>query len=110
MQTSKNQEKEQLVASTKIGPKHQITIPKEIYDRLHLAVGDFIEFRLTDDHVKVSPKKLVSHDDAWFYSKQWQQKERQADRDIAAGELSGPFTSAGSLRKHLGKLKKRKQN
>ncbi|MBW1716838.1 MAG: AbrB/MazE/SpoVT family DNA-binding domain-containing protein, partial [Deltaproteobacteria bacterium] len=28
---------------TKISPKHQITIPKEAFEKLRLEVGDFLE-------------------------------------------------------------------
>lgn len=97
-----------VVAATKIGKKHQITIPKEIYSKMNLFVGDFIEFRITDDHVRVLPKKLVSQGDAWFYAKEWQKKEREANRDIAAGKLSGPFSTPADMRKHLQSLKKKK--
>ncbi len=98
-----------VVAATKIGKKHQITIPKEVYSRLNLFVGDFIEFRVTDGHVRVLPKKLVSRDDTFFYTKEWQKKEQEADRDIAVGNLTGPFSSTISLQKHLQKLKKKKK-
>lgn len=97
-----------VVAATKIGKKHQITIPKEIYSKMNLFVGDFIEFQVTDDHVRIMPKKLVSQEATWFYSKEWQKKEREADRDIATGKLSGPFNTSTDIRKHLQSLKKKK--
>jgi AbrB family looped-hinge helix DNA binding protein len=31
------------VSTTRIGPKHQITIPKDVFDALHLDVGDILE-------------------------------------------------------------------
>lgn len=49
------------------------------------------------------PKKLVSKDQAWFWSKEWQEKEREADQAIEQGDLSKPFQKAEELRKHLKK-------
>ena len=43
------------------------------------------------------PVKLprgASPEDAYFYTKEWQKKEREADRDIAAGRVSGPYRGA----------------
>lgn len=31
------------VATTKIGPKHQVTIPKSVFEALHLEVGDILD-------------------------------------------------------------------
>ena len=40
-------------------------------------------------------------DQAWFWSKEWQRGEAQADRDIRAGRVSGPFRSVAELITHL---------
>lgn len=93
--------------ATKIGPKHQVTIPREVFVRLNLAVGDYLEFELTEKSAQVTPKKLIPKHDAWFYSPEWQEKEREADQAIRSGDISGPFTTASSLLKHLKKSKRR---
>ena len=54
----------------------------------------------------IKPVAVVAKDDAWFYSPEWQAKEREADADIAAGRLSGPMQTAKDLKAHLAKLKK----
>ncbi|MEW6215625.1 MAG: AbrB/MazE/SpoVT family DNA-binding domain-containing protein [Nitrospirota bacterium] len=88
---------------TRISPKHQITIPKEAFEKLHLEVGDFLEVDVTEEGLLLIPKKLISKDQAWFWTKEWQEKEKEADEAIAKGELSGPFENADELIRHLRK-------
>ena len=87
----------------KIGPKHQITIPREVFDSLHLEVGDFLDTRIKDNAIVLIPKKLVPKDQEWFWTKEWQQKEKEADEAIAKGEVSGPFKKTDALIRHLRK-------
>ncbi|MBI2918859.1 MAG: AbrB/MazE/SpoVT family DNA-binding domain-containing protein [Chloroflexi bacterium] len=89
------------MAVTRIGPKHQITIPQDVFQKLGLEVGDFLEVRLRGDALYLVPQKLVPRDQAWFWTKEWQEREREADEAIARSELSGPFESADDLIRHL---------
>ena len=86
----------------KIGPRHQITIPKTIFADLGLEVGDYVETVVEDGAIRLIPQKLVPKDQAWFWTKEWQQGEAEADRDIADNKLSKPFKNADALLKHLG--------
>jgi AbrB family looped-hinge helix DNA binding protein len=88
---------------TRISPKRQITIPKEVFDKLQLEVGDFLEVEATEDGMLLVPKKLVSKDQTWFWSREWQEKEKEADQAIERGDLSTPFQKAEELLKHLKK-------
>jgi AbrB family looped-hinge helix DNA binding protein len=88
---------------TKISPKHQITIPKKAFEKLRLEVGDFLEVDVTEEGLLLIPKKLISKDQVWFWTKEWQEKEKEADEAIAKGEVSGPFKSANELVRHLRK-------
>ena len=89
------------MASTRIGPKHQITIPREAFERLGLQPGDFLEVQVHGDTLYLVPQKLIPRDQAWFWTQEWQEREREADEAIASGELSGPFESADDLIRHL---------
>lgn len=88
----------------KIGPKHQITIPKEVFDSLKLKVGDFVDTLIKDNAIVLVPQKLVPRDQEWFWTKEWQEKEREADEAIEKGEVSGPFTKASDTLKALKKI------
>jgi antitoxin MazE len=89
------------VAIIRIGPKHQITIPQEVFEQLGLQPGDFLGVQVRDEVLHLIPQKLVPRDQAWFWSKKWQEREQEADEAIAKGELSGPFESVDDLIQHL---------
>ena len=89
--------------TTKVSPKHQVTIPKEAFEKLHLEVGDFLEVDVTEEGLLLIPKKLISKDQVWFWTKEWQDKEKEADEAIAKGKVSRPFKSAKELVRHLRK-------
>lgn len=91
------------MAITRISPKHQITIPKEAFEKLHLEVGDFLEVDVAEEGLLLIPKKLISKDQIWFWTKEWQQKEKEVDEAIARGERSGPFKKSDELIRHLRK-------
>jgi AbrB family looped-hinge helix DNA binding protein len=88
---------------TRISPKHQITIPKEVFKKLRLEVGDFLEVEATQGGLLLVPKKLIPKDQLWFWTKEWQKKEREADEAIDRGEVSGPFKNVEELLRHLRK-------
>ena len=137
----------------KIGPKHQVTIPKEIFDQLDLQTGDFLEAvtqegkivmipkqltnkapapsltaeeqtilprvrdkiskiqtdlansqGLTDEETKLAIKVgLIDSEQAWWWREEWQKGEREAEKEIAQNELSGPFRNVEELVEHLNK-------
>ena len=97
------------MATTKIGPKHQVTIPKEVFVRLGLDAGDYLEVAVKENQILMLPQKLIPKDQAWFYTPEWQAKEKEADRDIARGDLDGPFDSADKVITHLRRQKKRQR-
>ena len=94
---------EDLMPITRISPKHQITTPKEAFEKLQLEVGDFLEVDVMEEGLLLVPKKLISKDQVWFWTKEWQQKEKEADEAIAKGEVSPPFKKADDLIRHLRK-------
>jgi AbrB family looped-hinge helix DNA binding protein len=91
---------------TRISPKHQITIPKEAFEKLQLEVGDFLEVETTEEGLLLIPQKLVSKDQTRFWTREWQEKEKEANEAIAKGELSKPFKKADELIRHLRKRRR----
>jgi AbrB family looped-hinge helix DNA binding protein len=89
------------MAITRIGPKHQITIPQETFEQLGLEPGDFLEVLVRDDVLYLVPQKLIPREQAWFWAREWQEREREADAVIANEELSGPFKTVDELIQHL---------
>lgn len=43
----------------KIGPKHQITIPRQIFSKLQLKAGDIIEVMIQGGRVVLVPKQIT---------------------------------------------------
>ncbi|MBI2470798.1 MAG: AbrB/MazE/SpoVT family DNA-binding domain-containing protein [Planctomycetes bacterium] len=44
----------------RIRPKHQITIPKEVSEKLHLHVGDLVEAIVENGNIVLIPKQLTN--------------------------------------------------
>jgi AbrB family looped-hinge helix DNA binding protein len=85
----------------KLGQKNQITIPKKLVENLHLQPGDVLEIKTEGSAIILLPKKLIPAEQSWFWSKEWQEKEKEADEDIKAGKVSQSFENDDELIKHL---------
>ena len=98
------------MATVKISPGGQVRIPKEIMEKLNVSTGDYLDFSLKEENVLVKAKKLIDADQVWFWEKEWQDTERNAEKDIKEGNLSRVFTTAEDgisyLRKRRKELKK----
>lgn len=75
-----------------IGAGGAITIPAEILERAHLAEGSVVCLSVTEDGAIAIAPEGRDHDQAWFWTEEWQRGEREADEDIAAGRVTGPMT------------------
>jgi antitoxin PrlF len=73
---------------TKVTRNGQVTLPAPARRALHVEEGDYIEVRVTDDSIVLTPKKLVDKSQAYFWSPSWQAAEREASEDIAAGRVN----------------------
>ena len=66
----------------RIGPKHQVTIPKEVFDHLHLKPGDFLEAIAEQGRIVMVPKQLTVRAPAPSLSKKEQRTLSQAQKKI----------------------------
>jgi AbrB family looped-hinge helix DNA binding protein len=85
----------------KITRNYQVSIPKGIREQLGIAEGDLIEVVAEDGRIVMIPKRLIDADQAWFWTPEWQAKEREADEEIRQGLGAGPFDNVDDLMKHL---------
>ena len=71
----------------KFSSKRQISIPKAVMETLGLHPGDEVEFEVEGDSARLIPVKTIKvpKEQAWFWTPDWQAKEKQADRELAAG-------------------------
>lgn len=65
----------------------QITLPASIRRKAHVEEGDLLEAEVRGDEIVLRPKKVIDKSQAWFWTKEWQEAEREADEDIAAGRV-----------------------
>ena len=45
--------------TTRVSPKHQITIPKPVFDEVRLEVGDVLDAHVHNGKIVLPPKRLV---------------------------------------------------
>ena len=83
-------------ALIKVTRNGQITIPAEVRRELGIQEGDYMEVTLKEGVIVISPAQVVDKSQAYFWSKRWQQEEREADEDIEAGRVR-VFDDADSL-------------
>jgi len=75
----------------KVKQNYQITLPNSLRKYLNIAVGDYMEMERQDGELVLKPVKVVHPEQVYFYSKEWQKGEAEADKDIAKGDVLGPF-------------------
>jgi len=88
-------------AYSKVTRHGQITLPASVRKELGVEEGDLMEIEIIDEKAVLIPKKLVDKNQAYFWTKEWQEAEREASEDIKAGRVK-TFDSAEELIKDLG--------
>jgi bifunctional DNA-binding transcriptional regulator/antitoxin component of YhaV-PrlF toxin-antitoxin module len=74
-------------AIVKVQKNKNITLPMWLIHRFHVGVGDFVRLEETKDGVLLKPAKLIDPSQAYFWTKEWQEGEREADEDIRTGRV-----------------------
>jgi AbrB family looped-hinge helix DNA binding protein len=84
----------------KISSKNQVSIPKKILDALNLKSGDEIEFVIEGNGARLIPIKTIKvpRDQAWYWTSEWQEKEKEADLELSKGQYKDFDTLEGLLK------------
>lgn len=90
------------MALVKVTRNFQVSIPKEIREALNVQEGDLIEVQARDGEIVMLPKKLVDADQAWFWTREWQEGETEAEEDIRKERLIGPLKNTDEMKEHFG--------
>ena len=85
---------EQLVKVTRGG---QVTIPADLRRQAGIEIGDYVEMRMVDGRLVLVPKQLIDKDQTWFWTKEWQTAEREAEDDLRAGRVEAFETLDGLI-------------
>src|SRR4030042_1345292 len=86
--------------------KAQVTLPQSVRRALSIEEGDFLDVRVNDGEIVLRVKKLVDKEQAWFWTRPWQEGERKAEEDIRAGRIHS-FDSAKEATAFLHKRAKK---
>ncbi|SRR5216683_6402496 len=78
--------------TTKVGPKYQVTIPKDVRDELGLHVGDLVQARVGKGRTIIIERKGLVDFDAVL-----EEDLAAAEEDSKAGRTHGPFKTAEEL-------------
>jgi len=73
--------------TTKVTRHGQITLPASVRKELGVEEGDLVEIEVVGEKAVLMPKKLVDKNQAYFWTKRWQEGEREADEYIRAGRV-----------------------
>lgn len=87
---------------SKVTRHGQITLPAPVRKELGIEEGDLIEVTVEGDRAMLLPKKLIDKSQAYFWTKEWQDAEKEASEDIKAGRVM-TFNTAEELFKDLDK-------
>lgn len=67
--------------------KAQVTLPQSVRQTLNIEDGDFLDVRVKNGEIVLRVKKLVDKEQAWFWSRRWQEGEKEAEEDIHTGRI-----------------------
>lgn len=76
-----------------------VALPSQLRKRMHLdEPGAQLEITEREDGVfELRPVLPVPADQAWFWEERWQERERQVEAHLAAGEVTAFEDAAGFL-------------
>lgn len=87
-------------AVVKVQKNKNITLPAWVMRRFHVEAGDFVRLEETKGGVVMKPAKLVDSEQAYFWTPEWQEGEREASEDIRKGRVKR-FRSVQALKRDL---------
>ena len=65
-----------------VGVGGRITLPKAVREAANLKEGDALRLRVTEDGVLLCRAEGHDPDQWWFWTEEWQKKEREADEEL----------------------------
>ncbi len=87
--------------TVKVREKYQVTIPEDVRERIPLKVGERVEVIVRQGEIVIRPVMEVPREQAWFWSKEWQEQIAQSIKDIEKGKVK-IFKSVKEAKKRFG--------
>ncbi len=72
----------------KVGVNYQVALPREVVKKLHIHKSDLMDIRIVDGGIYMKPQVSIPKDQAYFFTPEWQEGEKEASEDIKAGRVS----------------------
>jgi len=67
----------------KITTNGQITVPSEFRKQCHCKTGDYLQVEISGNSLTLKPAQVIDPSQSWFWTKEWQEKEKEADKEKA---------------------------
>jgi AbrB family looped-hinge helix DNA binding protein len=87
--------------TVKIREKYQLTIPEHIREKIPLKVGERVEVTARGHEIVIRPVVQVPRDEAWFWTKAWQDQIARSRKDLEKGKVK-IFKSVKEARAYFG--------
>ena len=87
--------------TVKVREKYQVTIPEDIREKIPLKVGERVEVMARGHEIVIRPIIEIPRDQAWFWSKEWQDQIARSRKDLAKGKTK-VFKSVKEARASFG--------
>lgn len=71
----------------KVRRHYQITLPGSLRKKFNISEGDYMEVEDRNEGILIKPVKVIHPDQEYFYTKEWQKGESEADKDISEGRI-----------------------
>lgn len=78
---------------------YQITLPAELRKRLGLKIGDIMEIVVKGYKLILTPKRAMDLEESWFWTKGWQEAEREVEGHLKAGRVKRARSAEELIRK-----------
>lgn len=84
---------------TRLRGRGQITLPSEIREQLQINEGDDVLFFINESgQIVVEQAQMLDPEQKWFWTKKWQQAERESRVDYEKGEYFEFDNAADAIR------------
>ena len=80
----------------RVARRGQITLPASLRQAAHIREGDYLQFLIEGGTISLIVKKLIDKSQTYFWTREWQEGEREAEEDITVGQLK-TFDSVDDL-------------
>lgn len=88
------------MSTTRISPKHQVTIPKDVFDTARLEIGDLLEASYERDRIVLTPKRLIDKQPTVKLTPSEQRSLKNAQKKIDTINTN-PLNSKGLTRQEI---------